>query len=274
MRIGHINYLNCLPLTYALTKGIDPSWEIVRDVPAKLNNAIINDKLDISPVSSIIYAQNADKLMILPDISIMADGDVQSIYLVSKKPIEQLTSDDTIILTKQSATSHCLLKIILNKAYHIMPNYEIQTVSPANIFPSEEASATLFIGDDALFVNYHRHNDLYYYDLGNEWKKFTGLCMVFAVWVVRKQIAQIHHDEVLHVENFIRRGFVQGFINRHEAITSLAKNKLFSYAQLDEYLHVIKWKLGNEQLKALSLFYRYAHELKLIDKIPPLTIFK
>lgn len=274
MRIGHINYLNCLPLTYAFTKRIDPDWEIVRNVPAKLNDAIINDKLDISPVSSIIYAQNAEKLMILPDISIMADGDVQSIYLISKKPIEELTDEDKIILTKQSATSHCLLKIILSKAYHIVPNYEIQTVSPANIFPDEQATATLFIGDDALFVNYHRQKDLYYYDLGNEWKKFTGLCMVFAVWVVRKQFAQENYTAVKNIQRFIQHGFVQGFINRHEAITTLAKDKLFSYEQLDEYLHVIKWNLGNEQIKALSLFYQYAYELNLIPEIPRLTIFK
>lgn len=274
MRIGHINYLNCLPLTYTFTKRTEPDWEIIRDVPAKLNNAIINDNLDISPVSSIIYAQNADKLMILPDISIMADGNVQSIYLVSKKPIEDLNNDDTIILTRQSATSHCLLKIILSKAYHITPNYEIQSVSPANIFPDGNATATLFIGDDALFVNHHRTPDLYYYDIGNEWKKFTNLCMVYAVWVVRKQFAQTNHQDVVAIQRFIQNGFIQGFIHRHEAITALTKDKLFSYAQLDEYLHVIKWKLGNEQLKALSLFYQYAYELKLIPQIPRLTIFK
>lgn len=82
--VGHINYLNCLPLTYTLTKNPSDKFNLFKDVPANLNQAIMQDKLDISPVSSIIYARNFDKLMILPDISIMADGPVQSIILVSK----------------------------------------------------------------------------------------------------------------------------------------------------------------------------------------------
>ena len=85
--VGHINYLNCLPLTYTFTKNPSDKFNLFKDVPANLNQAITQDKLDISPVSSIIYARNFDKLMILPDISIMADGPVQSIILVSKKPI-------------------------------------------------------------------------------------------------------------------------------------------------------------------------------------------
>ena len=153
--VGHINYLNCLPLTYTFTKNPSDKFNLFKDVPANLNQAITQDKLDISPVSSIIYARNFDKLMILPDISIMADGPVQSIILVSKKPIHEITTDK-ILLTSQSATSHCLLKIIMNKRYHATPDYSIAKVSPQNPFSDENATASLFIGDDALFLKYHQ----------------------------------------------------------------------------------------------------------------------
>lgn len=272
MRIGHINYLNCLPLTYTFSETEHQDFSIIKDVPAKLNAAVIQGKLNVSPVSSIVYAQNFDKLLILPDVSIMADGDVQSIILVSKKPIEQLHKEK-ILLTAQSATSHRLLKIIMNKSYHVQPIYEIEALSPNNIFSTSDASAALFIGDNALYLKYHQQKDYYYYDLGREWKKLTGLCMVYAVWVVSREFAKNHHDDTMKVQQFITNGFKNGFKHIDDAITKLTSDKPFTYQQLYEYMHVIQWKLNSEQIQALSLFYQYAYELNLIDKMPQINIF-
>lgn len=271
--IGHINYLNCLPLTYTLTKQPSSMFKLTQAVPSQLNQAIINNQLDISPVSSIIYAKNFDKLMILPNISIMADGPVQSIILVSKKKIENI-STDKILLTAQSATSHCLLKIIMNKQYQAKPQYFIQKLSPLNPIPQEDITAALFIGDDALYLKYHQQDDLYYYDLGEQWKKLTDLCMVYAVWVVNRNFAQNFPIQTKEIQQYIQNGFSWGFNNLSQAITELASQKPFDYKQLDEYLHVIQWKLNDEQLEALSLFYQYAYELNLISKLPTLDIFK
>lgn len=271
--IGHINYLNCLPLTYTLHEKPHKDLHFIKNVPAKLNQAILNDDLDISPVSSIIYARNFNKFMILPDISIMADGYVQSIILVSKKPIHKLTTDK-ILLTAQSATSHCLLKIIMHKQYHATPTYAIKTISPTNIFPDNDASASLFIGDDALYLKYHQQENLYYYDLGLEWKKLTNLCMVYAVWVVRKEFAENNPIQTKKVQQYIKHGFDYGFSNLSQAISSLTTNNHFTPKQLDEYLHVIQWKLADEQIKSLTTFYQYAYELNLIDEIPQLNIFR
>ena len=272
MRIGHINYLNCLPLTYTFSQKVQHDFEIVRGVPAKLNSAVLDGDLNVSPVSSIVYAQNFEKLFILPGVSIMADGDVQSIILVSKKPIETLHGEK-ILLTAQSATSNRLLKIIMNKSYHIQPDYEIKTLSPLNIFPDDKASAALFIGDDALYLKHHQQEGFYYYDLGREWKKLTGLCMVYAVWVVSREFAQTHHEDTVKIQQFITNGFKNGFANISDAITKLTADKPFTYNQLYEYMHVIQWKFNSEQIQALSLFYQYAYELHLIEKMPQINIF-
>lgn len=270
--VGHINYLNCLPLTYTLSKKIPQNFNLHQNVPAKLNQAIINNQLDISPVSSIIYAQNFDKLMILPDISIMADGPVQSIILVSKKKIEEITTDK-ILLTAQSATSHCLLKIIMHKQYQANPQYFIKSLSPLNPLPQDDITATLFIGDDALYLKYHQQDNLYYYDIGEQWKKLTNLCMVYAVWVVNRNFAKNAPEQTQKIQQYIQNGFSYGFDNLSKAITELTTKKPFTPKQLDEYLHVIQWKLGKKQLEALTLFYQYAFELNLIEKIPTLDIF-
>ena len=119
-RVGHIHFLNVLPLTWSYAHGADRGLSITRGVPAVLNNDILTHRLDVSNVSSIIYARDSEELVILPDVCISTDGDVQSILLVSRKPIHSL-QNDKIILTAKSATSHCLLKIILRAAYGAIP---------------------------------------------------------------------------------------------------------------------------------------------------------
>lgn len=58
------------------------------------------------------------------------------------------------------------------------------------------------------------------------------------------------------------------------AIHSILAEKPFTFDQLDEYLEVIKWKLGPQELESLQLFYHLAHEMNLIDHEPLLSLAK
>ena len=81
-RLGHIHFLNVLPITYSLTQcGYGEGIDIKGGVPSVMNNDLINNRLDASEVSSIVYARNFDKLLILPDLCVRADGPVRSIII-------------------------------------------------------------------------------------------------------------------------------------------------------------------------------------------------
>ncbi|WP_110955960.1 menaquinone biosynthetic enzyme MqnA/MqnD family protein [Anaerosinus massiliensis] len=270
-KVGHINFINCLPLTYSLNEeGFHQGLDIHAAVPAVLNNDIVNGRLDVSPVSSIVYARNSEKFFILPDVSITADGPVQSIILVSRKPIEKLMADK-IILTAKSATSHCLLKIVLHNAYHAKPNYYIRIIDMQKIIP-DDATATLLIGDDALYAYHNQQAGLYYYDIGIEWKKLTGLRMVYAVWVVNQEFAKNKPELLQLVYDRVTRGFKNGYKKKAKAIHTIVYDKPFTFEQLDDYLEVIKWDFAKEHEQALLTFYRMAHDMNLIDHVPEIEI--
>lgn len=270
-RVGHINFLNVLPLSWSYAHGADKGLILTRGVPAVLNNDIVNHRLDVSNVSSIIYARDSDELVILPDVCISTDGAVQSIILVSRKPIEDI-KDDKIILTAKSATSHCLLKIILRSAYGAIPNYYIRHVTPENPIP-DDAAASLLIGDDALWLYHHQQPELYYYDLGAEWKKLTGKKMVYALWVANKNFASEQPEMLQLVYDRIRQAFTKGLQHKKAAIESVIKDKPFTYAQLDEYLGpTIRWNLTDDYIDGLKTFYELAHKMNLIEHIPEIKL--
>lgn len=269
-KIGHISFLNVLPLNFGY-KNTAQDLNIVYGVPTFLNNELKAGKIEISNISSIEYARQAENLLILPKICVRADSDVTSIVLVSRKPIETL-KNDKIVLTSKSATAQCLLKIILHESYHLTPNYETRAVKVEN--PVEkDATAALFIGDDALFIYLHPPKNFYVYDLGREWHKLTGRQMVYALWTVRKNFAETQDFQPVYQK--ILRAFQFGIENKAAAIKSVLSTKNFTFDELNNYLGgAIKWNLTAEALDALKIYYKKAAALNLIDKVPDLQFAK
>ena len=108
-RLGHIQFLNCFPLYYGLVnKNVLIDVDLIKGTPTQLNHMLLDGDLDISVISSIEYARNAEDLLLFPDFTVSCDGEVQSIVLASKVPIEDLGLS-TVALTQTSATSQILL---------------------------------------------------------------------------------------------------------------------------------------------------------------------
>ncbi len=286
-RVGHINFLNMLPLTYSFANGGDEGLEIIRGVPSVLNSDLISGRLDVAGISSIAYARHSEELLILPQVCVGSYGPVQSIVLLSRKPIEAL-GKDKVILTAKSATSHCLLKIILRGAYGAIPNYYTRNITPEEPVPAD-ATASLFIGDDALWLYHHPPAGLYLYDLGQEWKALTGQKMVYALWGVRREFANKNPDGVKLIQERIHGAFLSfirnalpgparpagGLSYRETIIRTALEEKRFTYDQLADYLGpAVRWDLTEEYMQGLQTFYTMAHEMNLIDHMPKIQFAK
>lgn len=267
-RIGHINFLNVLPLNYGYSTCA-ADLQIVYGVPTFLNDELKAGRIDISNVSSIEYARQSDNLLVLPKLCVRADDDVTSIILVSRKPIDKIR-DDKIILTSKSATAQRLLKIIMHESYDAAPDYETRVVTIAKPV-DDDATASLFIGDDALYLYLHRPKNFYVYDIGKEWNKLTGRQMIYALWTVRKKFAVKEPELFKATYEKILRAFEFGIEHKAAAIKSVLSTKPFTFDELNKYLgDVIKWNLTAEGLDALKLYYKKAAALKLIDSEPEL----
>ena len=270
-RLGHIAFLNVLPLTYALAHGAAQGVDVLRATPAQLNGRLEARNLDVSGVSSITYARHADDLLVLPDVCIASDGDVRSVILVSRVPAEQI-KNARVLLSDKSASSHALLKIILRRAYDAAPQYETRALVPSDPVP-EGAAGALFIGDDALELYHHPPEGVYIYDLAQEWKQLTGARMVFGIWAAARAFAEAHPAALQMVHARIVRAFRDWNAVKEEAIAEVLADGRFTRAQLREYLgSAVVWQLDAATLAGLRLFYQYAAEDGLIDRAPAIVL--
>jgi chorismate dehydratase len=49
--------------------------------------------------------------------------------------------------------------------------------------------AHLLIGDQAVYVRREYANEFSFWDLGEQWQKFVGLPFVYALWLIRPEVA-------------------------------------------------------------------------------------
>ena len=185
-RVGHIQFLNCLPLYWGLARtGTLLDFELTKDTPEKLSERLVAGELDIGPVTLVEYLKNADDLVAFPDIAVGCDGPVMSCVIVSQVPLEQLDGA-RVALGSTSRTSVRLAQLLLAERFGVRPDY--YTCPPDLALMMREADAAVLIGDAALRANLHDgpKYGLAVHDLGALWKEWTGLPFVFAVWAARK----------------------------------------------------------------------------------------
>ena len=243
MRLGRISYVNMAPVFYRVDAEVDE----VQGVPTELNRMLVAGELDTAPISSIEYARNADKLKLLPRLCVASEGAVDSIQLVTRKPLEQVR---VVAVTPESATSVVLTKVLLPDAEHV----------PLG----EEADAKLLIGDAALKSAFEDPTP--HHDLGRLWLERTGLPMVFAVWAAPEPIAAglgeledalvasvrlaRAEPERLAYEASERYGYPPGFLAR--------------------YFEKLRYSFGPRERAGLYTFFELARDAGELETVPEL----
>src|SRR5256714_9577389 len=189
MKLGRIGYINCAPVYGAIDRGIvrlpDDS-QLVTGTPAELNDLLVAGALEVSVISAIEYARHAKELLLLPELAISCDGPVRSVALFSRRPVTDL-DDHTVLLSASSRTSVALLELLCRDVWKIQPKFaearaEAQDLESLATLPHD---ALLVIGDAALQLAARRTYQ-HRYDLGEEWKRWTDLPFVFAVWAATR----------------------------------------------------------------------------------------
>jgi chorismate dehydratase len=186
-RVGSVKALNTVPLT----RGLES--EITYATPAQLAEMLRRDELEAALVSIVEPLLN-DRYDILDGIAIASLGEVKSVFLAHRKPVEEARE---IFCDPASLTGVMLLKVLLAER-GLKPEFKpLESYEAA-----KEKDFVLLIGDVALdFVlppaptvegsgttsapPQHQHE---IFDLGTAWYELTNLPFVYAAWALRRGI--------------------------------------------------------------------------------------
>lgn len=265
-RVGHIQFLNCLPLYWGLMRsGALLGVDLHKDTPDQLNTALVSGVLDIGPISLVEYLRHTDELLLLPDLAVGSDGPVFSVNLVSTVPPPELDRR-RVALGSTSRTGVLLAQMLLESRYGAHPEYF--RCPPDLTLMLLEADAGVLIGDAALRARHEAPGrGLIVTDLGEQWRQETGLPMVFAVWAVRRPFATAHPGLVKEVHDAFLASRELCLHELDVAAAAAARWEPFSAETLATYFRTLDFSLGPRQVAGLREFARRAAER---GEVPPL----
>jgi chorismate dehydratase len=261
VKVSVVQYLNTVPLIWGMLREPGPrDFEMTYTTPARCADEVRSGAASVGIIPSI-ELQRINNLEIISGVSISSLRKVRSVALFSKKSIERIGS---VAMDTSSRTSVALLTILLNKFYGISPRMTL--AEPNGRAMLQMADAALLIGDPALACN---SQDVAVYDMAEEWRKFTGLPFVFAVW------AGAADSGLAGLAGVFRDSRDYGLAHVDEIAAEYAPRQRLSPAEVKIYLtENIDYNLAEKHLEGLNLFHKLAYEAGLVPGIQDVRFVK
>jgi len=237
VRLSVVSYLNSKPFAYGIENSVlRKDISVTYDIPALCAEKLITNKADVGlvPVAVIPLINDA---VIISDYCIAADGKVDSVLLLSNKPVKQLKR---IVLDSESRTSVQLARLLAREYWNISPEWISE--SSESILEAEDETGAVVIGDRALKV---KNQYKYCYDLAEEWYKHTSLPFVFACWVANKKI---NADFINAFNDSLRIGI--------ENIENVIVEEKLNEVQAIYLRKTIVYHLNDKKREAIALFLK------------------
>lgn len=285
LRISIVEYLNTAPLVWGFVEGpLTGKYDLSFTLPSQCAEALHHGDADIAIIPAIEY-QRMDNIVALPELAVAAKGEVRSILVVAKKPIEMAKR---IALDTSSRSSAALVRLLADGLWKIKPEWIDAEPDPSEML--KHADAALVIGDPALRISLKMealnakvpsggaccqgdaedmpvpgHETVFIYDVAYQWREMTGKPCVLAFWAGRRDaitpevVADFHASKQYGIERICE-------------ISEAAAVKLdLPPRALERYLaENIDYHLDEENLAGLRLYYEKAAAAGLIPPVRPL----
>lgn len=259
LRLAASNYSNSAPLIWSFWKGEQRgAVEYLPDAaPAKCAAMLSRGEVEIALTPVIEYQRIAD-VLIVPEVCVGSRERVKSVILVTKG--KDLRDARTVALDVSSKTSVALTNIIFKEFFERSPKFISAEPNVEKML--ERYDAALIIGDPALRVDREKYR---IFDVAEIWREFTGKGFVFAFWLALKtSAAEARKIDFAGARN---EGLskIEEIINFYLPQVSLDENSFRRYL-----IENISYKLDEELLEGLQLYYKLAHRHNLIPEIKPI----
>ena len=260
-RLGVVSYFNARPLVHALESGdLAHPFQLLYDVPSRCADRLHAGQSHVALIPSIEIASGLGAYSAVPNVAIASRGPVRSVLLLLGKDPPDI---QTLAVDSGSRTSVALSRILLEKRFGCRPSVTAHPPDPDRMLANSDAA--LVIGDAALELDISAYRVL---DLGEEWTNLTGLPFVYACWTGRPDALSIEEAELLI------RSRDLGLDSLDTIAQVYATDHPNPPTYYEHYLRTnIAYGFGNEELAGLQLFYRYAEELGLIQRVPDLQFY-
>ena len=244
--VARISWLNAEPFYKDMERR---GFQLQEMLPSEIAPALRQGLIDAGPVPLVDSFHLEDGFEPVSGFCIATTEQSRSVLLYSRKPIEELTGV-TVGVCTEAGSSLQLLQVLLQTRHHVRP----EGYGPL----ADTCDAFLVTDDQALRRRRGVRGYPHRYDLGEEWRQWTGLPFVYSRWYVRKEMDPA---DALLLEDALYVGMedgVQALFDESEPrddVLMLPKDTM-------EYIRGFRFFMGLSEYKSVDLFRQYLEHME------------
>jgi chorismate dehydratase len=252
-RLGVVSFLNSRPLIDGLDGN--PGVELRYAVPSALAGLLMESLVDAALTPVVDLARSGGKWRRVSDSCIASDGRTLTVRVYSKVVPEKI---EVLHVDKDSHTSVALARIIWANVYG--RPLRIEPMPSADQL--RECESVLLIGDKVATTPMPWFD--HHVDLGDAWKKWTGLPFVFAVWSAPANLPGPLRERIARIlENARDRGVARAA----EIAAEFAPQRGWPVPLAIEYMtHALMYKLTPAALAGMERFFGLLGEESRVER--------
>ena len=246
VNVARVPYLNAEPFYKDMERR---GFQLQELLPSEISPALRQGLIDAGPIPLADSFHLEDGFEPVSGFCIATAEQSGSVLLYSRRPIEELTGA-LVGVSSEAGSSLQLLQVLLQAKNHVRPK-GYRAVD-------DTCDAFLVTDDQALRRRRGVRGYPHRYDLGEEWRRWTGLPFVYSRWYVRKGMDRA---EALLLEDALYVGMedgVQGLFDESEPrddVLMLPKDTM-------EYIRGFRFFMGLSEYKAVDLFRQHLERLE------------
>ncbi|HXZ20386.1 MAG TPA: menaquinone biosynthesis protein [Candidatus Acidoferrales bacterium] len=284
IRISGVQYLNTAPLVWGFTHGpLAGKYDLTFTLPSQCAEQLARGEADVA-ILPAIECQRIPNLVVLPGMAIASKHAVRSLLVISRVPIEEV---QRLALDTSSRATAALVRLLAAGWWGRRGARITFSSAPPDLETMlTECDAALIIGDPALRLA-ERHDAgqplwarkarLHVYDVISEWRAWTGLPAVLALWAARRDVLRSGESRDFGTELVadFQASKEYGLAHVPEIAANAAATLGLPQAHLETYLlENIDYSLDDENRMGLELYFQKAADAGIVPVNQPLMYAK
>lgn len=254
--LGVVSFLNARPLWRTLERR--PELTICPAVPSRLAAMLAEGKCDVALLPVVDYWRGRRRLVRVSDACIASDGETMTVRVFSRVAPEQI---QRLHADADSHTSLILAQVLWRQMHarrlEIVPWAAGDQRRDSDVLPGE-IEAVLLIGDKV--VTAAPGGFPFQVDLGEAWKRLTGLPFVFAAWYGSKD-----RDHAA-LARLLEEARDAGTVQADSIAADEAPRRGWPVATASRYLREhMRYTLTPAMRAGMDRFFSLVHEQELVE---------
>lgn len=263
-----VSFLNSKPLIDPVLSN--PGVRVHFAVPADLLAFFDAGTVSAALMSVVDFQTAAAEPLLLPAGMIGCDGPTLTVRIYSRVPPSQIK---TLHGDMDSHTSLILAQLILRLRHGAAPQL-LPLNARENIHPqgAQGPESMLLIGDKVVNASPDSAAYPHQLDLGEEWKKLTGLPFIFAMWMIRKDRIPAEGAAIAQILTAAR---IAGTAQTEHLLTRYAAEKSWPRDLARQYFtQYLRYEVTPAAREGLQRFFDLAAGCGLLQMRRPIAYFE